>query len=455
MMLAHFQNLCASILADPTTPVSRLSLLSEAERLEMSRTARRPAPTNAFVPFGKEEIEQSIPSRFVRCVRTHPRHIAIITKKHRWTYEELNVRANRIALEILAQLGEEQGRVALLLNHDAHAVAAMLGVLKANKAYVPLDPSQPTARHKYVLEDSQASALITNQQNSALAAGINDNALPLINLDQMNLQTPADDAGLNVSPDAVAYMLYTSGSTGRPKGVVQNHRNVLHFIRTYTNNLHIRSEDRLTLFSSYGFDAAVMDIFGALLNGATLCPMNVSEENFSLLPDLIVERGITIYHSTPTVYRYLAGLLGTRQLSGVRLVVLGGEEATIGDFELFKTHFSREALFVNGLGPTESTVSLQFFMDAQTELSRASIPVGYPVEETEVLLVDEQGSDAGVYGEIAIRSPHVALGYWRDPELTRAAFSAAAAADGHRLYRTGDMGRLLPDGSIQFMGRKD
>jgi hypothetical protein len=133
--------------------------------------------------------------------------------------------------------------------------------------------------------------------------------------------------------------------------------------------------------------------------------------------------------------------------------VLGGEEAYLSDFELFKKHFPAHALFVNGLGPTESTVSLQFFIDTQTELMRASIPVGYPVEDTKVSLLEEQGDSGAVYGEIAIESPYVSR-YWQDREDTGSVFISSDHTQPRR-HRTGDLGRILPDGSIQYMGRKD
>jgi acyl-coenzyme A synthetase/AMP-(fatty) acid ligase len=139
----------------------------------------------------------------------------------------------------------------------------------------------------------------------------------------------------------------------------------------------------------------------------------------------------------------------------VRLVVLGGEEARRADAELCREKFAPHCVLVNGLGPTESTVSLQYFVTRESELRRASLPVGYPVEETEVFLLDEEGRDVEIYGEIALKSAHVALGYWHRPELTAAAFMRDPLGGAQRIYRTGDLGRRLHDGSIEFLGRKD
>ncbi len=428
----------------------RLSLLSPISRLP-NASLSDPAPGNAFEVFSKRDIEQSICSRFSYWVRKNPNQIAVVTRHGRVTYAELDHEANEIARR-LQVLGPSPARVALLFNHDASMFAAILGALKANKTYVPLDPSQPIARLKYILEDSQAALLVTNNRLLTFASQLSGGTLNVLSVDRLS-GDPSEASVIDVSPNSVAYILYTSGSTGKPKGVMQSHRNVLHFIKEYTNKLHIAASDRLTLLSSYAFDAAVMDIFGALLNGATLCSLNVKEEGFSSIVEAMSDWGVTIYHSTPTVYRHLISVLEDRQLHGIRLVVLGGEEAYLSDFELFKKHFPAQALFVNGLGPTESTVSLQFFMDAQTRLTRTSIPVGYPVEDTKVSLLEEQGDSGAVYGEIAIDSPYVGR-YWNDREDNGSIFISGDHTQARR-HRTGDMGRILPDGSIQYMGRKD
>jgi non-ribosomal peptide synthetase component F len=177
---------------------------------------------------------------------------------------------------------------------------------------------------------------------------------------------------------------------------MQSHRNVLHHISNYTNGLHISADDRLTLLSSYSFDAAVMDIFGAVLNGATLYPMNIQEEGLADLPRWLIEHGITIYHSTPTVYRYFVSTLTAEEFPRLRLVVLGGEEVYKSDVDLYKKYFPPGCILVNGLGPTESTVSLQYFVDKQTEVTRTAVPVGYPVEGTEILFLTEAGKDTDI-----------------------------------------------------------
>ncbi len=296
----------------------------------------------------------------------------------------------------------------------------------------------------------------TNDRNRPLARSLAKEKCPIVDFDRVAPSSLGAAAIPPVPPDAVAYVLYTSGSTGRPKGVVQNHRNVLHFIRAYTNGLHLCADDRVSLLASCSFDAAVMDIFGALLNGATLCIGNVQASGTAGLADWVAREEITVLHAVPTVYRALVGTLDGQQVfPRVRLLVLGGEEVRRGDVDLYRKHFSRGCLFVNGLGPTESTLALQYFLDQETEIQRNAVPVGYPVDETEILLLDPNGRPTELCGEIGIRSPHVALGYWGKPEATRVAFLPDPEGGERRIYRTGDLGRLLPNGAVQFLGRRD
>ena len=456
-LLEHYQYLLEQIVINPEKKLSGLALL-RTEQKHYPDLTEQISPSQAFREFAKSEIEQSIPQRFSQQVRQYPHNLAIKTKKYQWTYTQLDRVSLKVAHIVLNQGGHEQQRIALLLEHDAPAIAAILGVLKAGKTYVPLDPSYPRERLGYILEDSLATAMVTNNQNLALALELSPEEMTLINIDEIdtsNVGFSGEESTPEIAPDTLAYILYTSGSTGRPKGVMQNHRNVLHFIRNYTNNLKISPNDRLTLLSSMSFDAAIMDIFAALLNGATLYPFDIKSEGLAPLPSYLQQSGITIYHSTPTVYRHLAPHLPAADfLPQIRLIILGGEEVKPKDVELYLQHFSADCILVNGLGPTESTVTLQYFIHRQTKVGHR-VPVGYPIEETEIILLDNNGEVTDFYGEIAILSSYIALGYWRKPQLTEQVFGADPSGGNRRLYRTGDIGRLRPDGSLEFLGRKD
>ena len=352
--------------------------------------------------------------------------------------------------------------VALLFRHSVEMIVGILGALKAGKAYVPLDATYPSERLEFMLADSDCRLMVTDTENFHLAQKLRNKVnkrIQVIVVNDIDENIPAGNLEIDINPGDLAYILYTSGSTGNPKGVMQNHRNVLHFCRVYTNALHINSQDRLTLFSSYGFDAAKMDIFGALLNGAALYPYEIKrEDSLERLPAWLQDEKITIFHSIPTVYRYFTGrLAGDEIFPYIRLIVMGGEAVYRNDVEEYKRHFTDECLFINGLGPTESTVTLQYFIDKTTPLARESVPVGYPAADTRVFLINEYEQEAQVFevGEIVFKSDYLALGYLNQREKTREVFVTDPLTGEGRVYRTGDLGRRLPDGTIEYVGRKD
>ncbi len=431
--------------------------------------------TSPFVEFSRTEIQQSIAQRFEKQVAKDGNKLAVKCKKKSLTYGALNAKANQIAAVILAKCvrsvekNSPEHRVALLFGQDSDMIQGILGVVKSGKIYVPLDVSHPDERLVYILKDSGAKLLLTNAENENYAKklvqsiqgtpGMDlEEKITILNIDLISDQIPTANLDLEIPPEQIAYILYTSGSTGKPKGVMQTNRNVLHFIRNYTNNLHISADDRLTLFSSYSFDAAVMDIYGALLNGSTLYPYNLLlDGSITGIINWLRDEQITIFHAIPTVYRYFTESLTTEEFMDLRLIVLGGEEVLQKDVTAYQRLFSDKVILINGLGPTESTVTLQYFINKDTKITRLSVPVGYPVEETEVILLAEDQQEVGVFGigEIVYKSPYLAPGYWNDLETTAAVFTADPRTGQGRVYRSGDLGQLLPDGSIVFVGRRD
>jgi amino acid adenylation domain-containing protein len=453
-MFGHFQTLLEGILANPEQRLSNLPIISEAERQELLSRRNLVRPEIDFIEFDRSGGEQTIVSRFAEQAQLHPENIAVKTDQYEWSYQTLAAMSTQVSRQIVG-LPE---RICLLFEHDAPMILGLLAALKAGKTYVPLDPQYPQERLSFILKDAQADAILTNTKNLIAAQKLANETVPVINIDAFNAEAAGEDIAPEIAADTMAYILYTSGSAGQPKGVMQSHRNVLRHIASYTNNLHLNAGDRLTLLSSYSFDAAVMDIYGALLNGATLCPFNVKDEGLNEFAHWLVRQEITVYHSTPTVYRYFVDTLGVDEgFPLIRLVVLGGEEVFKRDVEHYRKHFSSKCIFVNGLGPTESTVTLQYMINKDSPLSNHRVPVGYPVEDTEVLLLNAHRERVAAYaiGEIAIRSDHVALGYWQQPVLTQQAFSQTAEDGDNRIYYTGDLGRLLSDGSIEFLGRRD
>jgi amino acid adenylation domain-containing protein len=414
--------------------------------------------SHPFVQFGTEEIEQSIPDRFEQQVAKYPERIAVKTRNHVLTYDELNKTANRMARAILAQREKEDEPIALLLEHGADAIAAILGVLKAGKIYVPLDLSYPRARIAGMLEDCAATLIVTSGKNLSLAHELSQSVRQLVNIEELDPKLSTDNLSLSLSPDTLAYILYTSGSTGQPKGVVQNHRNLLNHIKGETNSLHICVDDRLTLLRSSSVIGGTRAIFSALLNGATICPLNIAEEGLSKLTKWLLQEEITIYDSVPTVFRNFVGsLTGDERFSKLRIIRLGSEQVYKRDVELYKSHFSPDCIFVNSLGITEAGSVRHYFIDKETSITGSIVPVGYALDDKEVLLLGDDGKKVGFnqMGEIAVRSRYLSLGYWRRPDLTRAKFLSDPNGGDERVYLTGDLGRMLPDGCLEHLGRQD
>jgi amino acid adenylation domain-containing protein len=418
--------------------------------------ARCVHPSGIFDEFLKEELEQTIPQRFEKIARQLPERAAVESRRLRLTYRELNQLADNTARAVLRICDNSSGSIAVLMEHDALVIAAILGALKAGKCYVPLDPSLPPDRSKFILEDAQSDSIITNSKYLNLAKTLTGSPRRVVNIDEIeNLR--GSPLNRSVQLDDLCWIIYTSGSTGKPKGVMQTHRNVLHFMRNYTNALRIGVEDRLSLLYSFSVNGGAHDIFAALLNGAAICPYDLKEEGFAGLGQWLNDARVTIYHSVPTVYRqFTRGLTGSENFPNIRIVRLGGEPVYRRDLSLFKKHFADDCILVNRLGSSETGSLRMFYLDKKTEIESNLVPVGYEVEDNEVFLVDESGRPAaGDQGEIAVRTRYVSPGYWRRPDLTAAAFCADPVDTEKKIYRTGDLGRMLPGACLLHLGRKE
>lgn len=415
-------------------------------------------PSGSFIRFAPAELEQAIPERFAQQVRRYPDRLAVKTKHQSLTYQALHRTANRLAHAILAQRGEGEEPIALLFDQDAALIAATLGVLEAGKFYVPLDPSQPLAGISYMLEDSQAKLIVCNTKSAALADALTQNACQVLNVDELASCLSTENPGVHCSPDALAFILYTSGSTGRPKGVVHTHRTVLHVTMKETNAFHLCPDDRLTLLYSPSVAGAVRNTFSAVLNGATVYPFNLKEEGLASLGPWLIQEGITIYNSVPTVFRHFASSLASAaSFPKLRLIVLGSERTYKTDVDLYKQLFSHDCIFEVGFGCTEISRIREIFLDKASPITENLVPAGYPAEDTEILLLDEAGQavDVTCIGEIAVKSRYLSPGYWRRPDLTRERFLPDPNGGDERIYLTGDLGRMRSDGCLEYLGRKD
>jgi amino acid adenylation domain-containing protein len=388
----------------------------------------------------------------------YPERVAVKTDTHVATYNELNKTANRIAHAILARRRAGQGPVALLLEDDAPIIAAILGVLKAGKFYLPLYPNDPPARIAAILQDSESGLVVGNKSTCSTLNQPVSPGFRTLNVDDLDDGLSDENPGLPASSDMIAYIMYTSGSTGEPKAVLQNHRNVLQNALLYTNYLHICAADRLSLLHSYSNGASLNNLLGALLNGGTLFPFDIKKKGVAFLARYLGDEGITIYHSIPSLFRSLVDTMtGSEDCSKLRVVHLSGDAASKKDVELYKKYFSSDCILLNRLGSREAKGLFWYFIDKSTEIAGPRVPLGFPPEGTEVLLLDDDKIQVnfGAIGEIAIRSRYLSPGYCRRPDITKGAFLADVEGGDKRIYLTGDLGRQRPDGCFEHLGRKD
>lgn len=414
-----------------------------------------PRPANAFIPFDREDLEGSIPSRFEAIAAKSPGRLAVKFGSTSVSYGELDVMANRIAHAVLAARGAAAEPVALLIEQGIPLIAGILGTLKAGKIYVPLDPAHTSVRLATCLRECEPALIVASDRTLDRAREAAPQGVAVMNAAREPASGPVSSPGLAPDPGLPACIYYTSGSTGRAKGVVDTHRNVLHNVMRYTNTLHISSDDRLTLLQGPAFSGAVSSMFGALLNGAAVFPFDVGTAGAKAMADWLRRERLTIYHSVPALFRVMAS--ATVDLPALRLIRLEGDRSSRRDLELFRERFGPDCLLVNGLGASECGLVRQFFIDVTTPVPGPGIPIGYAVEDMEVLVAGPEGLPVprGEVGEIIVRSRYLARGYWRDPDRTAAAFGEDEVAEGVRRYRTGDLGRFYADGCLEYLGRAD
>ena len=412
--------------------------------------------TGRFVEFSREDVERSIPARFEKMVRISPQNIAVKTEQTAITYDELNGAANRLAQAIIVKQGTEQVPIMLVFDDVIQGITAILGVLKAGKSYVAVDSSLPPERIRFIARDCATTMLITNGANLFMCNQLSGGDMEVLNLENMLAGGPDDNISLELSPDAQACVYYTSGSTGRPKGVVQTHRGILHRVMVYTSVFHLCADDRITFLHSYSATSSMHHLFGSILTGAGLYPFNAKSGAGRLMASWLIRERITVYHSIPLIFRQMVSSLADGEIiPQLRTINLSAAPMSIDDLELYKKHFRPSCILVHLLGGAENGFICAYFMNHQTKVTENPVPVGFSLPDKEVMVVNGEGAsvDFDEVGEIAVRSRYLAEGYWRQHDLTETKFSSDPTGD-KRLYLTGDLGRMLPDGCLVHIGRK-
>ena len=448
-MITHYRTLLESVVADPGQHIWDLALLTAEEReqllVEWNHTQTDYPRDKTIHELFEEQVERT------------PEAIAVVYEEKRLDYRKLNERANQLA-HYLQKLGVgPEVMVAISMERSVEMVIGLLGILKAGGTYVPLDPDYPEQRLRFMLEDTRAPVLITQE---SLVESLPETGAAVICLDKDGgLISQESVANLNSGARAenLAYVIYTSGSTGKPKGVSVPHRAVSRLVLN-TNYIDLKPSDKVAQVSNASFDAFTFEIWGALLCGAQL--VGISME-VALAPQRLAEQiqshGISTMFLTTALFNQMA-IQAPNCLNRLRNLLFGGEVADPKWVREVLVKGAPERL-VHVYGPTESTTFTSWHLVQDVEEGARTVPIGRPISNTTIHILDRQQQlvPVGVSGELHIGGDGLAAGYLNREELTTEKFipNPYSEEEGARLYRTGDLARYLPDGNVEFLGRID
>ncbi|PZD92998.1 hypothetical protein DNH61_25420 [Paenibacillus sambharensis] len=463
-MAAHYLQLLGSLAeCGGQIRLSELSLLSHEERARVTAEFA----VNPCELTGPATIHQ----RFEEQVKKRPQHPAVLYNNDTITYAELNARANLLARSIRAshpgvraaherQRGQENGLlVGIMTKHPVDRIAAVLAVLKAGLAYVPIDPSYPRERIAHMAEDSGMQLVLTDL---AEAPQLLPGSVKVLSLGQKhgasaeenNQAANQDNPCLDIQPSDLAYIIYTSGSTGLPKGVAITHQGVVNYAAWRTQAYGIGADDRSLQLISFSFDGYGASLYSALLTGGSLVVVGDEEsKDYKVISELASRHGVTSFSAIPSMYQALLDFAEAGGgLGQLKTVVLAAERPS-EELVARSLRMLPKTLLINEYGPTENTIATT--AQIGIEPGRTAV-IGRPVGNHEIYIIDRSGQPVpvGVPGELCAAGPGLARGYWKKPELTAEKFTSHPET-GRRMYRTGDMARWLEDGTIEFLGRLD
>ncbi|CAJ1496248.1 amino acid adenylation domain-containing protein [[Mycobacterium] kokjensenii] len=436
-LLRHLVQLLTAAVAQPESAVGELDMLGEDDRAWLDTVSRGPL----FTP--PAEAPATLGALVADRAAVTPDAIAVVDDDGRYSYAEVNARANRIAHHLIAAGIGTEDKVAVLFGRSLDLVVTALGIAKAGAAYVPIDPEYPPDRIEFILGDARPSLVLHEPLTADDVAGRPDT-------------DPTDaDRIRPLRPENLAYLIYTSGSTGLPKGVEVSHAPITEYLLWFGGEYGIDDTDVLLQVASPSFDVSIGELFGTLGNGARLViPRPDGLRDIGYLTDLLQREGVTAMHFVPSLLGLFLSLPGVNQWRTLRRIPIGGEPlpGELAD----KFHATFDALLHNFYGPTETVVNSSRYKVEGPQGNRI-VPIGSPNINTTIWLLDDalQPVPVGVIGEIYIGGTHVARGYFDRPGLTAERFVADPWTPGQRLYRTGDLARRNAAGDLEFIGRAD
>jgi amino acid adenylation domain-containing protein len=455
-MLGHFQTLLEGIITAPQQRLVDLPMLTQPERQQL------------LVEWNDTQVDYPqdicIHQLFEAQVERTPDAVAVVFECQQLTYRQLNRRANKIAHHLCSLGIGRDTLVGICVERSLEMIVGLLGILKAGGAYVPLDPAYPKDRLAYILNDSQVSVLVTTE---TLVAGLPEHQARVVCLDkdcEINPTESEETPVIGVKADNLAYVIYTSGSTGKPKGVAITHRNLVNAYFAWEDAYQLRTSCTNHLqMASFSFDVFSGDLVRALCSGAKLV---ISPREGLLEPEklykLMRNEQVDCAEFVPAVLRNLIQYLERTQqnLSFMRLLIVGSDSWLVKEYQQFQRFCGTQTRLINSYGASEATIDSSYFESAVVTLSIDElVPIGRPFANTKIYILDPhlQPVPIGVAGELHIGGAGLARGYLNQPELTEQKFipNPFSNESGDRLYKTGDLGRYLPDGTIEFLGRLD
>jgi amino acid adenylation domain-containing protein len=449
-LAAEFQTLIESVVNNyQDVTVGELEIVGEAERRQLLVEWN----DTATAGLSSDCIHQV----FERQALQNPAAVALVYEGQQWTYAELNERANQLAGHLQWLGVKAEVRVALCVERSLEMIVGVLGILKAGGAYVPLDPTYPRERLRFMLADTEAPVLLTKRH---LLETLPPHQAQVVCLDTQwdeIAQASGDNGTTSMQPQNLAYVIYTSGSTGNPKGVLVTHQNVVHSTAA-RSAFYGASPRRFLLLSSFAFDSSVAGIFWTLCGGGTLVlPVEGLQRDVHALLRVIRQQAVSHLLCLPTLYSMLLELARDGELSELKVVIVAGEACPA---ELVEQHFAllAQTRLYNEYGPTEASV-WSTVHECVPVADERSVPIGKVISNAQAYILDERLRPAatGVAGEMYLGGSGITRGYLHQAEITAEKFipNLFSQEAGTRLYRTGDIGRFLADGKIEFLGRTD
>lgn len=454
-LLEHFTCLLEGVVANAGRKPYELPLLTKSERhqllVEWNNTKRDWPTDNCIHQLFEAQVEKS------------PEAIALVLEDKQLTYRELNRRANQLARHLRTLGVGPDSLVGICMPYSAEMVTALLAILKAGGAYIPLDPTYPKDRLAFMLEDSRAEVLLTQQE---LAESFPEHAAYVVCLDKdwKNISDEEEDDLVNTTTaDNLAYVIYTSGSTGRPKEVGVYHRGFTNLLNWFVTEFHIANYDKVLLVSSFSFDLTQKNIFAPLIVGAQLYMLASDYFDSRAIVQAVAKNQITLINCTPSAFYSVVDAANDGSpscLGSLRCVLLGGEAISVRRLWKWLGSEQVQTEVVNTYGPTECADVCAFYrLHHFKQYLSSPVPIGKPISNAQLFILDKYFAPApvGVAGELCVSGVGLGAGYLNDAKLTAERFipHPFGREAGEQLYRTGDLARYLPSGDIEYLGRMD